>query len=301
MIVFVKVKKMTNRNIKILLRCFNNECDYLISKVKYNNISSIEDRIDKSFNLLNELNEVNSIEITLEYYDLKIEELYLCYEYEEKKYDEKEEAREIREQEREQARLLKEIEQERKKITKEKEHYNTYLKHIDEQIEIEQNQERLQLLLEKRNSVESNLEDLDNALKDIDYREANQRAGYVYIISNIGAFGENIYKIGMTRRLNPQERIDELGGASVPFKFDVHAMIFSDDAPTLEASLHRAFENKKVNMANNRKEFFNVTLAEIKEVVERNYDKTVDFINIPSAQQYRESLKIKEKYKNCNN
>ena len=99
------------------------------------------------------------------------------------------------------------------------------------------------------------------------------RAGYVYVISNIGAFGENIYKIGMTRRLDPQDRIDELGDASVPFNFDVHAMIFSDDAPALEAALHRAFEDRKLNMVNQRREFFNVTLDEIK-VIRQNFDKT---------------------------
>ena len=104
----------------------------------------------------------------------------------------------------------------------------------------------------------------------------------------------------MTRRLNPQERIDELGGASVPFKFDVHAMIFSDNAPALEASLHKAFDTKKVNMANNRKEFFNVTLEEIKQVINENYDNTVDFVDTPSAQQYRESLQIKANLNNKN-
>ena len=97
----------------------------------------------------------------------------------------------------------------------------------------------------------------------------------------------------MTRRLDPQDRIDELGDASVPFNFDVRAMIFSDDAPALENALHKAFENKKVNMVNQRHEFFNVTLNEIKEVVRKNYDKTVEFIESPDAQQYRESLKIR--------
>ena len=169
------------------------------------------------------------------------------------------------------------------------------MKFLNDQIEIESNSERLEFLLQKKNDVEKNLIDLDIALKDVDYREANQKAGYVYVISNIGAFGNDVYKIGMTRRLNPQDRIDELGGASVPFKFDIHAMIFSDDAPALEAALHRAFENRKVNMANGRKEFFNVTLDEIKKVINANYDKTVDFIDIPPAQQYRESLKLKEK------
>lgn len=119
------------------------------------------------------------------------------------------------------------------------------------------------------------------------------RAGYVYVISNIGAFGENIYKIGMTRRLDPQDRIDELGDASVPFNFDVHAMIFSDDAPALEAALHRAFEDRKLNMVNQRREFFNVTLDEIKEVIRQNFDKTVEFVDVPNAEQYRVSQKLR--------
>ena len=123
------------------------------------------------------------------------------------------------------------------------------------------------------------------------------RAGYVYIISNIGAFGENVYKIGMTRRLDPQDRVDELSDASVPFNFDVHAMIFSDDAPALENALHKAFESRKLNMVNQRREFFNVTLDEIKEVVRKNFDKTVEFVDTPNAEQYRVSLKMKEAQK----
>ena len=120
------------------------------------------------------------------------------------------------------------------------------------------------------------LEELDKAIKDVDYREANAKAGYVYIISNIGAFGENVYKIGMTRRLEPMDRIDELGDASVPFNFDLHALIFSENAPALENALHKAFDSKKVNMINHRREFFNVTLEEIQDVVNKNYDKTVN-------------------------
>lgn len=148
------------------------------------------------------------------------------------------------------------------------------------------------VLLEKKAEIESHLSSLDKAMEDIDYRQANKRAGYVYIISNIGSFGENVYKIGMTRRLDPMERVDELGDASVPFKFDVHALIFSDDAPALETALHHAFENKKVNMINGRREFFNVTLDEIEEVVKANYDKTVEFVKVPEAEQYRETQKI---------
>ena len=149
-------------------------------------------------------------------------------------------------------------------------------------------------LLKKKNDMEYHLSDIEKALSDIDYREANMKAGYVYIISNIGSFGKNVYKIGMTRRLDPQERVDELGDASVPFRFDVHAMIFSDDAPALEAALHRAFEDRKLNMVNKRREFFHVTLDEIKEVIKKNFDKTVEFIDTPDAEQYRVSLKMQQ-------
>lgn len=148
-------------------------------------------------------------------------------------------------------------------------------------------------LIEKRTELESQINDAAKAIEGVDYREANRKAGYVYVISNIGAFGENVYKIGMTRRLNPQERIDELGDASVPFDFDIHALIFTEDAPRLEAALHSAFETKKINKINIRREFFAVSLEEIKEEVRKNFDKTVEWIDIPEAEQYRQSMLIK--------
>ena len=147
-------------------------------------------------------------------------------------------------------------------------------------------------LLAKKEEIQKQLAEIDRGIKDVDYRAANQRAGYVYIISNVGAFGENVFKIGMTRRLDPQERVDELGDASVPFNFDVHAMIFCDDAPKLEAALHNAFADRKVNYVNQKREFFRVTLDEIKEVVRQNYDKTVEFVDVAPAEQYRESLRM---------
>ena len=191
-------------------------------------------------------------------------------------------------------RLAKEIEEKRAEIEKEQQHYNNAMQRLAEQIAAETNEDRLIVLKQRKEEIEANLVDLDRAIKDIDYREANQRAGYVYVISNIGTFGENVYKIGMTRRLEPQDRVDELGGASVPFRFDVHALIFSNDAPALEAALHRAFETKRVNMVNGRKEFFNVTLEEIEAVVKENHDKTVEFTYFPEAEQYRETLLIKK-------
>jgi hypothetical protein len=284
---------MTNQNIKQILRCFNDECDMLISKVKFNNIAAFIEKIRKSYDALNKMNSKNAISISYEYLSLKIDELQLAYEYAVKKQEEKEEQKRIREQMREEAKLQKEIEEARRDIEKEQKHYSNALLKLNKQLESCDEIEK-EILLIKKQEVESHLSELDVAIKDIDYREANKKAGYVYIISNIGSFGENIYKIGMTRRLDPMERVDELGDASVPFKFDVHAIIFSDDAPRLEAALHRAFENKKVNMINNRREFFKVSLDEIEQVIKNNYDKTVEFERTPQAEQYRESIRILE-------
>lgn len=286
-----KGKQMISQNIKQILRCFNDECDVLISKVKFNNVEAYVKKVFTSWQTLNKINTVNCVSITEEYVKLKIDELQIAYEYAFMKQKEKEEQRELREQQREEARLAKEIEAKRKEIEKEQKHYTNALLKINKQLE-ECSEVEQELLEVKKREIQSRLEELNVAVKDIDYREANKKAGYVYIISNIGAFGEDIYKIGMTRRLDPTERVDELGDASVPFKFDIHAMIFSDDAPQLEAALHRAFEDKRLNKVNNRREFFNVTLDEIIEVVKANYDKTVDFIKTPEAEQYRQSLRI---------
>lgn len=286
-----KGKKMVGDTQKLLLRAFNNECDDIVAKVKYTNFDASLDRIYKSAETISKLGSIMDIAVTRRYIDAKVKELRLAFEYQQKKQEEKEALKAAREEQREQAKIQKEIEEQKKKIEKEQTHYQTaYAKLLKQISENPDNTE----LLEKKNELENHLNDIDKALADIDYRQANMKAGYVYIISNIGAFGENVYKIGMTRRLDPQERVDELGDASVPFRFDVHAMIFSDDAPALENALHHAFEDKKVNMVNQRREFFNVTLDEIKEVVKKNFDKTVEFVDVPDAEQYRISQKLRK-------
>lgn len=151
-----------------------------------------------------------------------------------------------------------------------------------------------ELYQEKINELTQQLDKLDKDEKAIDYREKNAKAGYVYIISNIGAFGDGVYKIGMTRRLEPEERIDELSGAAVPFNFDIHAMIFSDNAPDLEAKLHKHFEKDRVNKINGRKEFYRTNIDEIEKVVKANYDKTIEINKVPEAEQYRESQQIEK-------
>lgn len=290
-----KGTKMTNDNIKQILRTFNTECENAIDRVKFNNIDSMRKRIEKSFESLNKLNQTVNVGLKPSFLNLKIEELYLAYEYQVKKKEEKEEQKRIREELREQAKLKRELEEARKNIDKDLKHFTNALETLNIQLNNnELNQEQREALLNKKNELEEQISTLTNNLKDIDYRQENQKAGYVYVISNIGAFGENIYKIGMTRRLNPQDRIDELGDASVPFNFDVHAMIFAEDAPALENALHKAFDNKKVNMINQRREFFNVKLEEIEKVVRTNFDNTVEFIKTPEAEQYRESVKMRE-------
>lgn len=283
--------KLVNDIQKLLLRAFNQECDDLVSKVKYTNFDTSLDRMKKSAETISKLGTVMSISITKEYLQLKQDELQLAFEYQRKKQQEKEELKAAREEQREQAKAQKELEKRLHDIEKEQTHYQTAYEKLKTQIAQNPNNADL---LQKQKELESTLSDIEKSLKDIDYRQANMRAGYVYIISNIGSFGKDVYKIGMTRRLDPQDRIDELGSASVPFNFDVHAMIFSDDAPALEAALHRAFEDKKVNMVNHRREFFHVTLDEIKDVIKKNFDKTVEFIDVPDAEQYRISERMRK-------
>ena len=291
-----KGRAMNNDNMKMVLKAFNFECDSIIDKVKFNNLEKIRDQIYKSASAIDKLNVRNRISIRKEYIDLKIQELELVHEYRQKKQEEKEILKEQRAQQREEAKLQKEIEEARRKVLKEQSHYMTAkIKYLKEYENADPAQK--EDILAKIKEIDEHLSEIDKNIEDINYRETNQRAGYVYVISNIGSFGENVYKIGMTRRLEPQERIDELGDASVPFSFDVHAMIFSDDAPALENSLHKAFENRKVNMINGRKEFFNVTLEEIKEEIKKHHEEMINIKEVPDAEQYRETLLIKKHIK----
>lgn len=283
-----KGKKMIADMQKLLIRAFNCECDDVIDHVKFNNVDTAKKRIEASFNAISKLGAICGVAITETYKNMKFRELYLAYEYQIEKQKEKDALKQLRAEERERAKLEREIADARKKIEKEQKHYSNALQKIIQQI-ANAVAEELPDLEAKKAELEGQLSGLNDSMAQIDYREANQKAGYVYIISNVGAFGEGIYKIGMTRRLEPMDRIDELGDASVPFDFDVHALIFSDNAPALEAALHRAFEDRKLNMINTRREFFKVSLDEIKAVVKKHFDKTVDFIDVPQAEQFRQS------------
>jgi hypothetical protein len=283
-------RKMVNDMKKLMLRSFNNECDYCVDNVRFNNMQVNEKRIEKSFEELNKLGRIMSANITYDYRNLKYEELCLAFEYQQKKQEEKEAQKRAREELREQQKLEQEIRQAREKIAKEKKHYIRAIIELETRLTEATSDSDRTLLLEKLEEVKGQYCELEKEEKVIDYREQNAKAGYVYIISNMGAFGEDIYKIGMTRRLEPMDRIDELGDASVPFSFDVHALIFSENAPSLEAKLHEHFYKSRLNKLNDRKEFFRADIHEIEKVVKENYDKVVDVVKEAPAEQYRESL-----------
>jgi hypothetical protein len=283
--------------VKLILRSFNNECDASITNIKFSNVASIEKKIRAAFDALNKLGTRMTIIISQAYLNLKLQELYLAHEYQVKKQEEKEEQRRIREQMREEAKLLREIEEMKFKLEKEEKHFNKALITIAEQLQKASTTAEREILEAEKSKIEQKLNQVSKDILTVEKREQNTRAGYVYVISNIGAFGENVYKIGVTRRLEPQERIDELGDASVPFDFDVHALIFSDDAPALEHALHRAFEHKRLNMINRRREFFHVNLDDIEKVVKTNFSKPVDFIRVADAAQYRQSIVLRTQAK----
>lgn len=279
-----KGKRMIKDMQKLLLRAFNVECDNIVENVRISNFEKSIERINTISSQISKLGIIMDISITRKYIELKVEEVKLALDFQQKKQEEKDKIKELKAQQREEAKAQKEIEEARRRLQKEKAHYQNALDALKQQME--KNGETDDLL-EKKKELENDLADTEKAINDVDYREANKRAGYVYIISNVGAFGENVYKIGMTRRLDPTERVDELGDASVPFDFDIHALIFTEDAPKLENALHLAFEDRKINKVNSRREFFRVSLDEIKEVVRKNFDKTVEWTDVPEAEQYR--------------
>ncbi len=283
-------KKMMNDYQKLILRAFNGECDAAIAKIKYNNAVNLEARIQKAFETLNKLGSVNRCEITQTYLELKLEELHLTHEYQEKLQEEKEEQRLIREQMADEMRAQKEYEKAMKDAEKREEQYRKALDKARIEFEIAQAAgKKLTKMEQKIAELEAQLQEAEDSRQRAISQAQLTKAGHVYVISNIGSFGDNIYKIGMTRRLDPMDRVKELGDASVPFPFDVHAMIYSENAPDLENKIHKHFANRSLNLINMRKEFFYAKLSEIEAFVHDNHGK-ISFTKLAEASQYRQSL-----------
>lgn len=287
-----KGRAMQNQLIKAMIRGFNGEVDAHLVKVTATNLSKKVDAVVKSFNQLNKMYSRNLVCLSNDYLELKISELQLAVEYELQKLEEKELLREQRAKEREDKKLQAELAAKRKQIEKDRKHFKQMLDNVEELLKTanEEEKEKLNLQLAE---YQDKLSELDELEEDIDYREGHATAGYVYIISNIGAFGEDVYKIGVTRRLDPMERIRELGSASVPFQFDVHALIFSEEAFSLEKELHNRFEKNRINKVNGRKEYFKVPFSDIKAVLEEHKELAIELTEKAEAFEYRQSLMTK--------
>lgn len=285
-------KKVINENVKQILRCFNSECDNILMNLSVKNIDSMRGKITRSYETLNKIFSVDGISLQKKLLEFKLEELSLVYTSEIKSEQERELQRAIKEQMLEEEKVRREIEAQKAKIEKDQAQCSKEINKLMAYMQKSQNDTEKQLYIDKIKELEDKLKELETSKETVLEREANARAGFVYIISNIGSFGDDVYKIGMTRRLEPMDRIKELSSASVPFEFDVHAMIFADDAPALETALHQHFEKQSVNRVNLRKEFFRVSLDEIEQVVKDNFNNTVEFTRIPVAREYRQTINI---------
>ena len=282
----VEGKKFTKKIAQLMLRAFVNEADNIIMKARYTYMDKAKADMEKSYNAVNKLSSIVDSSISEEFFNLKLEELTLRFGWLEKKEEEKEELRRQQEILKEQAKAEEEMKAKMVQLNVEREHFNNELARLSE---LEQTDE----VLTQIQSAQEMLEELDKQEEEIENRMINNKAGYVYVISSPSFEGQEIYKIGVTRRLDPQVRVDELGSASLPFRFGVHSFIFSEDAFALEHSLHTAFDSQRVNKANVRKEFFHVTLEEIKEEVKK-HNPTAQFIDEVVVEEYELTKKMEE-------
>ncbi|WP_143080356.1 DUF4041 domain-containing protein [Hymenobacter arizonensis] len=283
-------RKQTAQYLKLILRAFNGECDAAIARVKFNNVLVMETRIRKSYEAINKISKSQHSSIVPTYLDLRLRELYLIHEVQEKLQEEKEVQRQVREQMREEELAQRELEKARTDAEKEEKRYADALRKAEQEVQ-KATGEAQQRLLVQIEALQGQLSLAQQNKQRAISQAQLTRSGHVYVISNIGSFGEDVYKIGMTRRLDPLDRVKELGDASVPFLFDVHAVIYCDDAPKLENTLHRLFHQRRVNRINERKEFFRVTLPEIAEAVLANHGE-IAFLHEAEAQEYRKTVAL---------
>ena len=285
---------MAKQNMKLVLRAFNGECDGAVANVSWNNITKMEERIRKACDAINQLGTVFQVSITQEFLRLKLDELRLTHEYEEKKHQEREEQRRVRDQIRDEEKAQREIEKARQEAEEEEDRYQKSLEKARAEAAAATGTQ-LEKLTEQIRSLEFKVNEAHSKKERAVSRAQLTKSGFVYVISNVGSFGEHVVKIGMTRRMEPMERIAELGDASVPFPFDLHAMLYSDNAPELEKALQEFVGEKSVNLVNPRKEFYyGVELDEIEAFV-RKRGLSAQFIKHAEARQYRETLSMRER------
>lgn len=276
-----KGRKMVRDISKLMLRAYNAEADTLVRAMKPYKLDSATQRLETVAFTIERLGKSMSIRVSPEYHRLRIRELELTADYLERVAEEKEREREERERLREERRAQQEIERERQRLGKERTHFEQAIAKLESSGDTE-GAERL------REQLASVVEEIEA----VDFRARTLTAGHVYVISNIGSFGEGVLKIGMTRRLEPMDRVRELGDASVPFVFDVHALYFSDDAVRIEREMHQRFADRRVNRVNNRKEFFATTPAEVRDALAELSGEILTFTEEPEALEYRQGFQV---------
>jgi hypothetical protein len=269
---------MINRQTRLTMRAFNNECEAAIANVRWNNVVAMEKRILSAAAAIDKENTSLNLTLNEKYVALKIEELRLTHEYREQLKQEKEERADLARAEREEKKLLAEAEAAEREEAK----YQALLEKARKEVDSDGNRRRIE-------ELEAALASAHAASERARAMAEMTRSGYVYVISNVGSFGEDVVKIGLTRRLDPDDRIRELGDASVPFGFDIHAMIYSDGAPALEGALHKEFADRRINISNFRKEFFRVSLDEVEAAVSRLAPEA-GFFKDREAQEWHETL-----------
>lgn len=274
-----KGRKFVNDMSKLLLRAYNAEAENCIKTVRAGNLDAAQKRLSTVSTQVERLGTMIDLRITSGYHRLRLKELELASRHLQALQVEKEMERARRDELREQRKAEQELAREKERLQKERAHYLNALAALEANGDLE-GAERLR----------AKLEDVEHAIENVDYRAANIRAGYVYVISNIGAFGPDVVKIGLTRRLDPMDRVNELGDASVPFRFDVHALFFADDAVAIETMLHQEFADQRLNKVNLRREYFRATPEQVLGALREHHVEVLEFALEPAAAEYRSSI-----------
>jgi hypothetical protein len=272
-----KGRSMTNDLAKLMLRAYNAEAENVLRTLRAGNSITAIKRLDAARVAIAKLGKMMEMRISALFHALRIQEIELTADFLMKKEEEREAARAERERLREERKVEQELAAARERLSKERTHLTTVL-------------EKLKATGNSDTELEQKLAEIDSAIAQNDYRAANIRAGYVYVISNRGAFGEHVVKIGLTRRLDPLDRINELGDASVPFRFDIHAIYFSEDAVRLETELHEHFSSLRVNWVNSRREFFFASPSEVRSVLAAKLGNLLEFTERAESTEYLQSL-----------
>lgn len=273
-----KGKKFVTDMSSLLLRAYNAEAENCVKTVKAGNLATATKRLNTVVEQIARQGTMIELRITAHFHQLRMKELALAAEHLQALQREKELERAHREELREQRKAEQELARQKEKLEKERSHYLTTLAALEANGDAEGAQR-----------VRDRLADVDKAIEDVDYRAANIRAGYVYVISNVGSFGGDVVKIGMTRRLEPMDRVNELGDASVPFRFDVHALFFADDAIGIETMLHQRFDEHRINKVNMRREYFRVTPEAVLEALKEESVEVLEYITEPEAREFKAS------------